>query len=319
MSQPPPEQPPKQPPNGPETGQPIADYIECQRQRIDTWLRTHLDNRPWPAPRLQQAMAYSLLAGGKRIRPILACASAEAVGTLTPAVEAAAAALECIHTYSLIHDDLPAMDDDALRRGEPTCHIAFDEATAILAGDALQTEAFMILSRAPTRSPEARLKMVERLADAAGAAGMVSGQALDMAAAGTGHGDRQPDIAMLEQIHRLKTGALIRASVALGALATEQASGAQLAALDDYARAIGLAFQVQDDILDVVGDTATLGKQQGADAQQDKPTYVSVLGLDQARRHAASLHQQALDALAGFDSRAIRLRQLSEFIVSRHA
>jgi farnesyl diphosphate synthase len=225
-----------------------------------------------------------------------------------------ACAIECIHAYSLIHDDLPAMDDDDLRRGRPTCHKAFDEATAILAGDALQALAFRILSQdaAAVESPALRLQMIDRLATAAGSRGMAGGQAMDLDAVG-----RSLDVAELESMHVHKTGALIRASVMLGALSRPGIEAGVLEHLDDYAKCIGLAFQIQDDILDVVGDTETLGKRQGADRALNKPTYVSVLGLEEARLRARSLHESALQRLAGFGDEAEPLRWLSGYIVQR--
>lgn len=265
---------------------------------------------------LRQAMRYSLFNGGKRVRPTLAYASALAINgnalqTHKPLLDRIACALESLHSYSLVHDDLPAMDDDDLRRGKPTCHIAFDEATAILAGDALQTFAFELLCGADQVTTETQLALIKQLAHASGASGMVLGQAIDLAAV-----DQRIDLAQLETMHRHKTGALIRASVSMGATALN-ASAAQLAALDTYAAAIGLAFQVQDDILDVTADTHTLGKQQGADIARNKPTYVALLGLDSARAKAQELHQQALAALESFGSSADYLRALSEYIIAR--
>ena len=224
-----------------------------------------------------------------------------------------AAALEMVHSYSLVHDDLPAMDDDALRRGKPTCHIAFDEATAILAGDALQCLAFEVLANAPS-SLEAgvRLELIRTLANASGSLGMAGGQALDLLAEG-----QTLTLEQLETIHIHKTGCLIRASVRMGALTVPAVSTATLEALDRYAHAIGLAFQVQDDILDVIGDTATLGKHQGADQALAKATYPAILGLEQAQALARTLCDQALAALADLDGRAEPLRALARYIVSR--
>ena len=290
----------------------------CQA-RINTALDTLLPladsefaSTPARSQRLFDAMRYSLLNGGKRVRPLLVYASADALGGADArALDLAACALECIHAYSLVHDDLPAMDDDDLRRGQPTCHRAYDEATAILAGDGLQALAFELLLAAPL-APEPLLAMARDLATAAGPRGMVGGQAIDVAAQGT-----HPDLNALAAMHQLKTGALIRAAVRLGARAAN-ATPAQLAALDDYARCIGLAFQVQDDILDVESDTATLGKQSGADAALDKPTYPALLGLDGAKQKARQLLDDALQALDGFDQRADALRALARFVVQRH-
>jgi len=259
---------------------------------------------------LLQAMRYSLLDGGKRIRPVLCCAAAEAVAKITPATEAFAAALECIHAYSLVHDDLPAMDDDHLRRGKATCHIAFGEASAILAGDALQCLAFELAVNAPIE-PEHAVKAVQIIATAAGATGMVLGQAIDLASV-----DKTPSLAQMQLMHQHKTGALIEAAVVLGGLSA-YASEQQLAQLKLYAQAIGLAFQVQDDILDVTSDTETLGKQQGADAERNKPTYVTLLGLEAAQQKAQELVLQALAAIAEFGDGAIHLRNLAHYIINR--
>jgi len=262
-------------------------------------------------------MRYACLGGGKRIRPILAYGSALAVGGELAAADNAAAAIELIHSYSLVHDDLPAMDDDDLRRGKPTLHKAFDEATAILVGDALQSLAFQILSAAPVTQKNAlgannRLAMVQLLSKTAGATGMVGGQSLDFEAVGL-----TLNIQQLEQMHSLKTGALIRCAVLLGGLSCESTSDSQMTALEAYADNIGLAFQVQDDILDVVGDTSQLGKPQGSDSDKNKPTYVSALGLDEAKALANSLADKANAALQEFPASADPLRELAAFVVSR--
>lgn len=290
----------------------FTDFLEHCRHRVDETLEQQLNSYS-AHPRLQEAMRYSLFNGGKRVRPVLVYASASALHDILPASDQAAVALEAIHAYSLIHDDLPAMDDDNLRRGKPTCHIAFDEATAILAGDALQAFAFEALCHEPTIDAETCRKMLSILARSSGAAGMVAGQSIDLSAV-----NQALSVDELETMHRLKTGALIDASVQLGALSTGMAEQHQLDALHHYSQAIGLAFQVQDDILDVTSDTQTLGKQQGADAALSKPTYVSLLGLDKARQKAKELHEQALDALSGFDYRADYLRHLSGYIVQRN-
>lgn len=270
--------------------------------------------------RLLEAMRYGLFNGGKRLRPLLVYASCLALGSELERADAAAAAIECIHAYSLIHDDLPAMDDDALRRGKPTCHIAFDEATAILAGDALQPLAFELLSQPSSLPAKTQLEMVRILAQASGDSGMVAGQMFDIDAEG-----QQLTLIQLEQMHRLKTGALINAAVQLGALASGNSDSASLEALGDYAAAIGLAFQVQDDILDIESDTQTLGKTQGADLARDKSTYPALLGLEAAKAKAADLHQQALDALQRMPPRAPHneqntelLRQLADYIIARN-
>jgi geranylgeranyl pyrophosphate synthase len=281
------------------------------RHRVDSALDLYLPVGDDPT-RLRAAMRYSLFNGGKRVRPILAYAAALAINPSIKLelLDPVASALECLHSYSLVHDDLPAMDDDDLRRGKPTCHIAFNEASAILAGDGLQTLAFDLLTQ--TDLPAAtQIQLVRQLATGSGAGGMVLGQAIDLAAV-----DHQLDLHQLENMHRHKTGALIRAAVAMGAIAAG-ATSTQLQALDSYAAAIGLAFQVQDDILDVTADTATLGKQQGADIARNKPTYVSLLGLDTAKAKAAELHHQAQAALVDFDESAIHLRQLAHYIVER--
>jgi geranylgeranyl pyrophosphate synthase len=264
--------------------------------------------------RLFEASAYSLTRGGKRLRPALVYASALAVdGSCreAPALDYVACAAEMIHAYSLVHDDLPAMDDDDLRRGQPTCHIAFDEATAVLVGDGLQARAFELLTDAPGLSDAARLELVRLLSAAAGARGMVGGQAIDVAAV-----DASIDLAQIESMHALKTGALIRASVGMGAIVAG-ASATQLEALDDYADAIGLAFQICDDLLDATGDSSTLGKQAGADAANNKPNYVSLLGLSETRARAEALLADATDALDGFGDSAWLLRALAHYIVHR--
>jgi geranylgeranyl pyrophosphate synthase len=286
-------------------------FAEHCRTRVDAALDRYLPPGE-DLTQLRAAMRYSLFNGGKRVRPILAYASALAINPdiKLDKIDPVSCALECLHSYSLVHDDLPAMDDDDLRRGKPTCHIAFNEASAILAGDGLQTLAFELLTLTDLPAP-IQIRLVRTLASGAGAKGMVLGQAIDLAAV-----DHQLDLAQLENMHQHKTGALICASVAMGAISAG-ASDTQLAALDNYAAAIGLAFQVQDDILDVTGDTATLGKQQGADIARNKPTYVSLLGLDTARSKAEELHRQAEDALAGFGESALYLRQLASYIVHR--
>ncbi|WP_160285809.1 (2E,6E)-farnesyl diphosphate synthase [Pseudomonas knackmussii] len=294
----------------------ISEYQARCQARVDAALDA-LFVAPRPElTRIYQAMRYSVVNGGKRVRPLLAYAACEALGGDIARADGAACAVELIHAYSLVHDDLPAMDDDDLRRGQPTTHIAFDEACAILAGDGLQALAFEVLGDA-VRNPQdvdTRLAMVTALARAAGSAGMVGGQAIDLESVG-----RKIDQAALENMHRHKTGALIEASVRLGALASGNADTARLDALSRYAKAIGLAFQVQDDILDVESDTATLGKTQGKDEANDKPTYPALLGLDAAKAYALALRDQALAALEGFDANAEPLRQLARYIVERRS
>ncbi|MDP3845208.1 MAG: (2E,6E)-farnesyl diphosphate synthase [Pseudomonas sp.] len=294
----------------------IAAYqAQCQA-RADAALTDLLVAPYAELERLYQAMRYSVVNGGKRIRPLLVYAACEALGGHAAQADGAACAVELIHAYSLVHDDLPAMDDDDLRRGQPTTHKAFDEACAILAGDGLQTLAFEVLADGQRNPQDAdtRLRMLSCLSRAAGPAGMVGGQAIDLDSVG-----HKLDQTALELMHRHKTGALIEASVSLGALASGKADSATLAALATYAQAIGLAFQVQDDILDVESDTATLGKRQGADIARDKPTYPALLGLDAAKAYALELRDQALAALQGFNASAEPLRALARFIVERRS
>ncbi|SSY70561.1 polyprenyl synthetase family protein [Alysiella crassa] len=261
---------------------------------------------------LHEAMRYVTLGGGKRLRPLLVFAAAELGNSVQAACEAAAVAVECIHVYSLVHDDMPAMDNDSLRRGKPTCHIQYDEPTALLVGDALQTLAFDVLS-VPTDLAAARqMRMLNVLARASGSVGMAGGQAIDLANVGADLSQAE-----LENMHSLKTGALIRAAVALGGLSCPDLNDEQLARLDVYASKLGLAFQVIDDVLDCEADTATLGKTAGKDSEANKPTYVKLMGLAAARKYAEDLVAQAVDALAPFGERAARLRELAEFVVVR--
>lgn len=293
---------------------PLKTLLTQYQQRAETALQQWLPDTTSKPARLHEAMRYAALGGGKRIRPVLVYATGQALDVPLEQLDGPACAVECIHAYSLVHDDLPAMDNDDLRRGRPTCHIAYDDATAILVGDALQAIAFEILAADPAiRANSAqRLRMIKELAHASGSFGMVGGQALDIEA--TGH---TLPLADLETIHRYKTGALIRASVRLGALGATQVDDTAMKRLDRYASAIGLAFQVRDDILDVESDTATLGKPQGSDAERDKLTYTSLLGLEGARAKARELHDIALDSLADFAPSADPLRWLSEYIVNR--
>ncbi|NKB35143.1 MAG: geranyl transferase [Pseudomonadales bacterium] len=285
--------------------------IQCQ-QRVEQSLRTVL-SQSIPSSKLMEAMRYACLDGGKRIRPVLVYASAQAVDAKSEDADAAAVAVELIHSYSLVHDDLPAMDDDDLRRGKASAHRAFDEATAILVGDALQALAFQCLANQNNSlEPAAKLQMTTLLAEAAGAFGMTGGQSLDLEASGT-----DIDLSALETLHRLKTGALIKASVKMGAICNPQCSEEQLQALERYAENIGLAFQVQDDILDEISDTATLGKPQGSDRAQAKATYVSLLGLEKAKAKASELANNAAKSLEGFSSSANSLRDLTTYIINR--
>ena len=287
-----------------------AAYLQSCRGRVDRYLLDLLEKLP--PGRLRDAMAYSLLDGGKRVRPALCYAAAEIYGPATALVDQASAAVELIHAYSLIHDDLPAMDDDQLRRGKPTCHVAFGEATAILAADALQALAFETLA-SPVAEPEVQLSLVRLLSEASGAGGMVLGQSLDLEAATT-----TLSLPQLEKVHRHKTGALISASIAMGAIASRGASATDLKALEQFSSAIGLAFQVKDDILDVEGSTGALGKQQGADAALQKSTYTATLGTSGAKAKLADLHEAAMAALAPFGTRGYLLQSLATFIVERN-
>ncbi len=299
----------------------IAAYSATSQARVNAALET-LFSPPSPElARLYEAMRYSVMNGGKRVRPLLAYAACEALGGKAEQANGAACAVELIHAYSLVHDDLPAMDDDDLRRGQPTTHKKFDEACAILAGDGLQSLAFTALldprlsaSDAALPSDHLQLQMVCALALAAGPAGMVGGQAIDLGSVGL-----KLDQKALEYMHRHKTGALIEVSVKLGALASGRAEKDELKSLQTYAQAIGLAFQVQDDILDVESDTETLGKRQGADIARDKPTYPALLGLDAAKAYALELRDQALHALRPFDAAAEPLRDLARYIVDRRS
>ena len=291
----------------------LEGFLSHSQIRVEQYLNTAIGQRRASGV-LSQAMAYSAVQGGKRVRAALMYGAARACGVDHAALDPLAAAVESIHAYSLIHDDLPAMDDDALRRGQPSCHVAFDEATAVLAGDALQALAFEFLASAqgPKISAEQCLAMVACLAQASGAKGMVAGQMLDMAAA-----HDAVNLAQLEHLHRLKTGALIVASVEIGALSQSHVSPKQIDNLRAYAQAIGLAFQVKDDILDIEGDTATLGKAQGSDLINDKSTYPALLGMTAAKARLMELHQQAKDAVAGFGAAAEPLVWLADFIVNR--
>jgi geranylgeranyl pyrophosphate synthase len=294
--------------------QSLDDFLAAVRARSEAALDRLLPPVDLPVARLAQAMRYAALGGGKRLRAALVYAGGEALGADWAALDAPAAAVELIHAYSLVHDDLPAMDDDDLRRGKPTCHRAFDEATAILAGDALQTLAFEVLAEADAIAPERRLAMVRELAHASGVHGMAGGQALDLAAEG-----QRLTLPELEAVHRGKTGALIVASVRLGALAAPAADAPLLAALAEYGQALGLCFQIQDDILDVDGDTATLGKTAGADQARGKATYPALLGLDGARERARQEYERAVAALAPLGAAAERLAQLAAFSLARRA
>lgn len=293
----------------------VAEWSRHYRSRANQALDQRLPAADLHPGDLHQAMRYAVLGGGKRIRPVLVYSAGAAVGAMLEALDGPACAVELIHAYSLIHDDLPAMDNDELRHGRPTCHRAFGEALAILAGDALQALAFQVLSQDPAMISDSviRMRMLGLLAQAAGSRGLVGGQAIDLAAVGRD----DLTLAELENMHIHKTGALIRASVLLGAFSRPEVESTVLERLDRYAKCIGLAFQIRDDILDVVGDTATLGKTQGADRALNKPTYPALLGLDGAREHARALHQEALASLEPLGSEADPLRWLATYIVER--
>jgi len=288
-----------------------AFRARCQA-RVDTTLDELLPPVSVEPARLHEAMRYSALSNGKRLRPLLTYAAGAALGIESDLLDRPACAVELIHAYSLIHDDLPAMDDDDLRRGRPTCHKAYDEATAILAGDAIQTLAFQALAEAPGIAAEHRVAMVEALARASGARGMVGGQAMDLAAEG-----KPLDVAMLEHIHIHKTGALIRASVQMGMLAHGALDPDHTERLDRYAKCLGLAFQIQDDVLDVEGDTAEIGKTAGRDQALNKATYPSLVGLTEAKEMAANLIAEALSAIEIFPAGADPLRWIASGLLGR--
>ncbi len=284
------------------------------QQRVEQQMSTILQQQQLNDPRLHQAMVYSLLNGGKRVRPFLVYSCGDMLGANLADLDAPAAAIECLHTYSLIHDDLPAMDDDDLRRGKPTCHKAFDEATAILAGDALQALAFEILANHAYQdvSADNRLAMVQQLAKLAGYQGMCGGQAIDLA-----HTNKPMTVEALEAMHQLKTGALIECTVRMAWLCSPKQDQAELEALIAYARALGLAFQVQDDILDIEGDTATLGKPQGSDQQANKATYPALLGLEAAKAKAQQLFEQAKAALSVLPYDTQQLSAFAHYVIAR--
>ncbi len=294
----------------------IVDFqnwaTSCQA-RIETFLQARLPAIDCVPERLHKAMRYSVLGGGKRVRPLLSFAAGELAGADVERVTTVAAAVELIHAYSLVHDDLPCMDDDILRRGKPTCHVEFDEATALLTGDSLQTLAFEILAeKRLTDVPESQLEMIAHLALAAGSRGMAGGQAFDLDSVG-----KPLSLPELEYMHIHKTGALIRAAVMLGARCSSRLNAEQLGKLDHFAKCVGLAFQVVDDVLDTEATTATLGKTAGKDAENNKPTYVSILGISEARELAKKLQCDADKVLNSFGEGALRLRQVTDFIIKR--
>ncbi len=290
----------------------FTNWMSAVQQRTESALERLLPAAATAPQRLHEAMRYATLGGGKRVRPLLCHAAGEVFGAAAARLDRAACAVEMIHVYSLAHDDLPCMDNDVLRRGKPTCHVEYDEATALLVGDALQTQAFQVLAEEPLTDDAARqLQMVTLLGRAAGSRGMAGGQAIDLAAVG-----KALTLEELEFMHIHKTGALIRAAVLLGAHCGNANDGA-LGRLAHFANRAGLLFQVVDDILDAEASTATLGKTAGKDAAQGKPTYVNLLGSQRAKEMAAALRAEAHDALAGFGAQARRLHELTDFIVER--
>ncbi len=291
---------------------PLEDWMQTHQAQIEIVLDKRLSGTDQPtSARLLEAMRYATLGGGKRLRALLVYATGQALGATNRAMDAAAAAVEMIHAYSLVHDDMPVMDDDDLRRGRPTCHKAYDEATALLVGDALQSMAFETLCD-PVLTAEQQSAMVRRLAQASGVFGMAGGQAVDLESVG-----KKLDLNALQSMHKLKTGALIRASVVLGALSAENCDEDTLLHLERYADCIGLAFQVQDDVLDVIADTETLGKTQGADIALNKPTYPALLGLEKAQQKAVALIEKALGQLAELPLNTEALGALAQFVVKR--
>jgi farnesyl diphosphate synthase len=291
----------------------FAAWMGTIQARMESALQRLLPAPEIVPERLHRAMRYAVLGGGKRVRPLLAFAAGELAEADPARVEVVAAAVEMIHAYSLVHDDLPCMDNDVLRRGKPTCHVEFDEPTALLAGDALQPLAFQILAEhVVADSPGAQIEMLRILAMASGSRGMAGGQAIDLASVG-----KTLSLPELELMHIHKTGALIRAAAVLGARCGHGLDANELGRLERYAKTVGLAFQVVDDVLDCDASTATLGKTAGKDAAQEKPTYVSILGLARARALTEELRAEAHAALAAFGARAVRLRELADFIVLR--
>jgi farnesyl diphosphate synthase len=292
----------------------FARQLEGWQVRVEAELEARLPPQDTHPRRLHEALRYCVLSGGKRVRPALVYATAKSLGLRESAVDGAACAVEFIHAYSLVHDDLPAMDNDDLRRGRPTCHKAFDEATAILVGDSLQVLAFQILASGSglPKDPVVRLQLVELLAAGSGTGGMAGGQALDLAAQG-----RQLSVAEVEEMHNRKTGALIHASVMMAAACAPNLSASVKESLDRYAFDIGLAFQIQDDLLDIEGDSGLLGKTTGADKANNKPTYPAVVGVEPARRRMHELHARALTSLQTLGPAAAPLAALSDWLVLR--
>ena len=292
----------------------FLEQLQIYQKSVETALNYWLPESSSEPKKLHEAMRYSVLAEGKRIRPILLYATGEAFGVELGKLNGPACAVEIMHAYSLIHDDLPSMDDDDLRRGRPTCHKVFDEATAILAGDALQALAFQILAMDPKieTNDSQRLKMIETLSLASGSRGMAGGQAIDLASVGL-----ELNIDELENMHSHKTGALIKASAEIGALSAKDISSELFTSISNYAKYIGIAFQIKDDILDIESETAVLGKPQGSDIALNKPTYPNLLGLDGAKEMADKLHLKAIKCLDVFDKKAKMLRQIADYIIKR--
>ncbi|GHU31322.1 (2E,6E)-farnesyl diphosphate synthase [Betaproteobacteria bacterium] len=291
---------------------PFTEWMSGVQERVEKALASCLPSAEAIPARLHQGMRYACLNGGKRVRPLLTFAAGEICAAPGDKLEIVSCAVEMIHAYSLVHDDLPCMDNDVLRRGRPTCHVEYGEATALLVGDALQTQAFELLTQENLGAPAVQLEMLRVLAHASGSLGMAGGQAIDLDAVG-----RALNLPELELMHALKTGALIRAAVMLGALCGKQLTDEAGQALDSFSKRAGLLFQVVDDILDCTASTATLGKTAGKDSAADKPTYVGLMGLEQAREFAGQLHQQAIASLEPFGNQAYRLIELTDFITHR--
>ena len=288
----------------------FQEWLNSHSERIEAALDSLLDSAQTIPNRLHEAMRYAAQGGGKRIRPLLVYAAGSLGDAKVQALDAAAVAIECIHAYSLVHDDLPCMDDDDLRRGRPTVHKAFDEATALLVGDALQTRAFEVLANAPCDA-DVRLRMITALAVASGSRGMAGGQAIELESVG-----KKLDLAGLKQMNAMKTGALLSCAVELGGLAAHL-NTSQMAQLEKYSTALGLAFQIVDDVLDVTADSQTLGKTAGKDAAANKPTYVTLMGLDYAQKQAKELQETAIASLDGFGIKAEALKDLALLVVNR--
>ena len=294
-----------------DVGPGFGEWVSAVQQRTESALDRFLPPNTIAPARLHEAMRYAALGGGKRVRPLLCHAAGALSGAAPGALDAAACALELIHVYSLVHDDMPCMDDDVLRRGKPTVHVKYDDATALLVGDSLQSLAFLLLAEHCAVAPATRVDLITQLAIASGSRGMAGGQAIDLASVGL-----ELDVEALEFMHIHKTGALIRCAVKLGA-ACGELDAAGTAKLDHYAARVGLLFQVVDDLLDCEASTAALGKTAGKDAAANKPTYVTTLGIGRARERARELHDEALDSLTGFGNKAQRLRELADFVLTR--